>query len=96
MEIIAFLQDLKGNLYFYVLHAKATVILKQAVCYLLQCWCFALGTSLSIFCETQVLKKLKGYLHCVTDGSLCLSPLELSHCQTGWIYRQHSQVGRLP
>lgn len=31
MEIIAFLQDLKGNLYFHVLHAKATVILKQAV-----------------------------------------------------------------
>lgn len=58
MDIIAFLHDLNGNLYFLLLHAKATIILKQAVCCSLQCWCFALGTSLPIFCETQVLKKL--------------------------------------
>lgn len=31
----------------------------------------------------QFLKKLTGYLHWVTDGSLSLSPLELTHCQTG-------------
>lgn len=77
-----------GNLYILLLHAKTTDTLKQAVCYS--------SGRLSTFCETLVLKKLIGYLHCVTDGSLCLSPLELSHCQTRWIYRQYSPVRRLP